>query len=109
MSESAAHRPWCVPQECRLVPGTAEGVHLGPASVLVPAEGGGQLAVRLAETVSEEPGEVGVLVELTERTLDTRGTREALVDQALDVELTVGEVLALIGLLAGVAADAQRR
>ncbi len=62
--------------------------------------------MRLAETASEQPGEVGVLVELTERGL---GTREALVDQALDVELTVGEVLALIGLLAGVAADAQRR
>jgi len=103
--ETSAHRPWCLPQECQLVPGTIEGTHLGPASTLRPAEGGAVLAVRLAETLAGEASQPGVLLAVSGHDLDPDGR---LVDRTLDVALSPDEVLALIGLLAGSAAAAQR-
>lgn len=40
----------------------AEGVHLGPGSVLTQAEGGSTVSVRLSETIIEEHGRPSVLL-----------------------------------------------
>ncbi|MGH3815559.1 MAG: hypothetical protein ACRDUV_24430 [Pseudonocardiaceae bacterium] len=65
-----AHRPWCAP-DCSFPPGVAEGAHLSRAWSLAPAdEPTSRVALRLVEEPGEDgPGEVEVLVSVTERRL----------------------------------------
>ncbi|MGH3904230.1 MAG: hypothetical protein ACRDTE_08580 [Pseudonocardiaceae bacterium] len=61
------HRPWCAP-DC---PGGVERAHFSPAWSVVPAEEQtGRVALRLVEEPGEDgPGDVRVLVSVTERRL----------------------------------------
>lgn len=64
------HRSWCA-RDCAFRPGAAEGAHPGVPWVLTPAdEPSGRMALRLVEEPREDgPGEVRVLVSVTERRL----------------------------------------
>lgn len=73
------------------------------------------MTVRLAETVTEDPpAGVGMLLAATQRELRSAVRSRPvdpltrLSDLTLDVELSVGEVLAMIGLLAEQAAETER-
>ncbi|MCA1674222.1 MAG: hypothetical protein LC799_19200 [Actinobacteria bacterium] len=67
---SWVHRSWCAP-DCSFPTGGAEGAHLGRAWVLTPSdEQTSRVAVRLVEEPGEDgPGEVEVLLSVTERRL----------------------------------------